>query len=118
MTRTENPASSRIAPRADVNLSPGRGQVSPAIILRSRSESFRFEDSSPMPKREMAKGVTDEVLTGASRGNGGARLAVTRADAGALEGVSSGRAAAAQRIGAAEGSGDGSSVRSDWCRHG
>jgi len=29
----ENPASLAIAPRADVNLSPGRGQVSPALIF-------------------------------------------------------------------------------------
>jgi hypothetical protein len=29
----KNPAPLAIAPRADVNLSPGRGQVSPALIF-------------------------------------------------------------------------------------
>jgi len=77
------------------------------------AKATQLKASAQMPKREMANGVTAESLMGASRGNDGARLAVTRADAGALSGVSSGRVAAALRIGTAEGSGDGSSVRSD-----
>ena len=84
------------------------------LQTESRSENPRLKASARLPDRmRMAVGVAVESLTGVSRGNDGARLAVTCADAGALSGASSGRAAAAQRMGTAEGSGDGSSVRSD-----
>ncbi len=76
-------------------------------------ESTSLRAPARQPERDMAVGVTAGNPRGVSRGNDGARLAVTRADAGALSGVSSGRVTAAQRIGTAEGSGDGSSVRSD-----
>lgn len=74
-------------------------------------ESASLRAPARQPVREMAVGVTVGSPRRVSRGTDGARMAVTLT----RKGTHSLRewAAAAQRIGTAEGSGDGSSVRSD-----
>lgn len=90
--------------------------VAHPVFTESRSENARLKASARLPDRmRMAVGVAVESLTGVSRGTDGARLAVTLTRKGthSLSQWAGRPVGAAQRIGTAEGSGDGSSVRSD-----